>query len=179
MVVDSVFSHHGRDCAAESFADMFPMIKRIVRAFCRRYRRDVAETISEASFLFLRIHQQYRPNRYPDYEKYVRVKLWYRLQDSIVRDTGSKRKKHNRQLDMDICDGQLPQVNTEFNGRLQTTSKDARFVVGILGTFSNRNVSRWARSGLHFRAALESTLSEFGWAATRITESLDELRAIL
>lgn len=178
-----------RDAVAESFSDVADIIAQTVNAFAYKYCQDAEELLSEASLIFVAIHQDFDASRFDDYEKYVRTTLWFRLFDQYRLRQGYRRKTPGHTLaafggDSDHPEGvdyfeSLESKPNTFHGRLSGASDDAQFVVGILSEFSDQYVGRWARNVRVFRNALESTLENFGWGCDRISETLEELGALL
>lgn len=75
----------GRAAVSEVFADLEPLVRRIVKRFCKKYRCEFEETYAEACYHFLCAYHTHNPEK-GILETRVQFVVWNRLLDRTRRD---------------------------------------------------------------------------------------------
>lgn len=75
----------GRAAVSEVFADLEPLVRRIVKRFCKKYRCEFEETYAEACYHFLCAYHTHDPEK-GILETRVQFVIWNRLLDRTRRD---------------------------------------------------------------------------------------------
>jgi len=155
--------------------DKYISVERLIRKTCAefaiQYSMNLEDCLSEANEVFLKVSEDYRPDKGAKFSSYLVRTLKFRLMDKL-----RKQLKRNELIPRESSEILIGMHNTEITDfdiddfiQLMNLSKDASIVVRLC--LSNKFDSQMRKGQQQIRAELMSS----GWTSPRCSKAFKEI----
>lgn len=159
----------------ETYSELMNLVFDTSHKFVRRYGGEIQETISEANEHYMAAYHSYKPEK-GSFSNWVRFRVWNGLMETVRKRL--MRQSRCAQVEVDLDFGVDPSPFRLFE-LMDELSDESKQVVDIIINTPGVVFREEGGDSPNLRDVLRSYLRKLGWSAIQITESFQEIVAVL